>query len=255
MCFWALSIFVPLYSCAEQASEPTEPQSISATPNETKGSSGHYKLIEKNDWKGANYEPLCDELLKNFNSFSDEPPMVCGRKFNSSLGFSSPDWQPIATKDINWEILRQIYYSKNSKRFTSDELKDYWVKELNRLKGKAEHQTILWQVEFDIANTNNYKPALKLRDSGCTPNDELDFNFPGDPSIHILKNKNMLDKKYSQLDYINVDIFRFHSHTFLSKWVGSPKFGNANIAIYDTFEPREKFGYSNHPICSYQYIP
>lgn len=214
-----------------------------------------YKLVVKNDWLlGGKHKPLCEEMLKSLNSFTDAPPMVCERMVNSEYGFAKPDWRPIKMEDIDWDLLKQIYFSKHGDRMREENLEKNWPGEKVKLESLAKKQTIVWHAEFDIDNKSGEENVLMLRDSGCNPSDGLNYNFPPDPTMHVVDAGGDLDSDYQLLDYTNSDAFFYRGHTYIAQWRGSPNFGAGEIRISDTFKPLNTFGFSNEPICSYRYI-
>src|SRR5712691_10186788 len=55
--------------------------------------------------RGKQY-PLCRELEKNLNEFTNQPPMVCERKFSSKYkDFRRPDWRLLPTEDAIQAVL------------------------------------------------------------------------------------------------------------------------------------------------------
>ena len=217
---------------------------------------GEYKLIKGRDVviNGKIY-PMCNDLLKSLNSFKNANPMVCERKFNEKFGFVSPNWKVVPKEKINWEILKQIYFSKNSKRFSENELNDNWNKERIRLEKLSYSRTILWNAQFDIDNNSDLENIVMLKDSDCSVEKYFEFNAP-DPSLHVLeKNLKNIDSNYDILNYFSFDVFKYKNHTYLINWNGiEVKYSGAQLFVHDAFRPLDRFGFSNMPVCSYKFI-
>lgn len=220
------------------------------------GAAGEYKLIKGRDVviDGKVY-PMCIDLLKSLNSFKNSEPMVCEQKFNEEFGFKIPNWKAIPKEKINWEILRQIYFSRNSKRFDIKDLRKNWKRKLVSLQKLSSQNTILWSAHFDIDNKNGPEHILKLRDVECDSKKYFKYNAP-DPSIHVLdQNMSNIDTNYDVLNYFSFDTFKYKSHTYLINWRGiEVKYTGAQLFVYDAFRPRERFGFSNMYACSYKFI-
>ena len=240
----------------EYQSSPQSPTTTS-TDSGTEIQSGHYELVYGRDVliQGKVY-PLCTDLLKNFNSFTQEPPMVCERKFNRDFGFAAPDWTPVNVEDIDWEVLRQIVYSRNRNRFEIENMEKHWHEEKLRLQHLVNSgETILWKADFNIDNEGGSESVTKLVDDNCSVARDFDYVAP-DPSLHVTTEggKN-LDSKYKRLDWDAYDTFLFQNHTYLSKWQGERvSSSDAQLSIYDVFAPLGDFGVSNSPVCQFKYV-
>ncbi|WNO08273.1 hypothetical protein [Teredinibacter sp. KSP-S5-2] len=199
---------------------------------------------------------FCQKLLDSFNSFKDEPPMVCDMKFNADMGFTEPDWQPIKTDDIDWEMIKQIFYLRYERYRRPEQLDTEWLQEELRVREMANKEAILWQANIDIDNSGESEQVLWYKGRKCDRERHY-FGPAGAGSLHVLDNKGRLDiEKYKLLNRGNSFVaFYYENDLLLSYWNGSGANFNKGGYIYIGKGGARRFFFTGREICVFKHIP
>lgn len=220
-------------------------------------SAAEYKLI-----KGRQFE-LCRTLEQNLNSFKDQPPMVCERKFNPRFkDFSVPKWEPLDPK-ANMDLLEQIYKEKiligwgvPRERVDTAWLHQAWEKRKPEVEQKiANRQLSLSKARFDLAHKGEQVTVLKLVDDGCDPVKQFAFVNQPDPTFHVFdENTGKVDPRYRDTVNFTADAFFYQGRIRLATWSGNPNLKGPELDVYETFWTLDEFGIKLHPVCTYRYL-
>lgn len=199
---------------------------------------------------------LCEPLEKNFNSFADQPPMVCERKFNPDLGFTIPDWQVIPRDKIDWEVLKERFVIKNRRRFSPENMDKPWQKERAVMEEALDQgKDILFYAKFDIDNNGVDEQVYKVDYQACE--ELIDPNNPyysgSGYTSYVVDDEGKLDIEYRRLYSVGTDIFIYKNATYMTHWEGIRSQEKASIYISRTFKPRNRFGYSTKNTCTFDY--
>lgn len=216
-----------------------------------------YEIVRKRDVvvNGVVYDNLCEDLLKSLNSYKDSGPMVCSRQYNSQFGVEEPNWIPYQKDDIPWNIIKKIFSRNEGGSYEGQKRYEKWIQRKEELEDLANNRTILWASKVDIDNDGSIETLLMLKDSECGENKYYDYNAP-DPHLYVLtESADDINEDFERITRYTFDVFLYKGNSYLSSWRGlKKKESQEKLYVYKTFAPRGKFGFSNYPICTYQYI-
>ncbi len=193
---------------------------------------------------------LCNDMAKNFNIFSAEPPMVCERKFSPSFTqIHTPPWKELPADETLQAALalkkRLLEYAGwedyNRKAEKADQL---FREELARGKLKA------WEAHFDIARSGSSVRVIKVTRNRCTDEKEIQ-TF--EPAIGVFKEQKFeLDPRYAMFESFVGDAIIYDGITYLNSWAiypgavgrspGPEKRHRGYVFIWDTGWLKEGYG-------------
>lgn len=215
---------------------------------------GEYFLIEREKY------PLCQELVENFNTFKDEPPMVCKRKFN-------PDFKNL--KLPKWEEINASEYFNTIKRLATDEkFQSMDNNVIEQYKLKMEKGIIkLYRAKIDINFDGHVNTVYRMKERDCDPVKGFSYSRPG--GYRYFAEQNFPDKKHQKgLGNFNGrvygGIFLYKGRPYLHEWMQQPLFlsdrsravegPSPRIAVY---EPSQSYrfteSYAVTPVCEIGY--
>jgi len=214
---------------------------------------GEYFLIEREKYQ------LCRELVKNFNRYKNDPPMVCERKFHSDYkNFTLPKWSTL-DPEKNIELLERLLVKEARK-----ERNKSFPALVKRIKEGRAH---LWKAEIDINFDGKSNTVFMLTTHKCDP--VRDFNKGIAPVLTFMAEQNYPNPNKPAFKSLNGKlyggIFYYKGRPYFHSWDQWPLFNTERsknidgpkprIAVYETNSPMlglyESFG--RRPVCEIGY--
>lgn len=240
---------------------------------------GQYELV-----RGKQFQ-LCRDLVKNFNEFKDERPMLCERKFSPKYkDFKKPNWKAL---DIEQNFPLILAIKRESGAIMLPEhlekmMSQYEIEVQERIK---QGKVFLYEANFDIAHSGEKVRVVMVNDY-CDPaslervlleDPALTMADPAqpivvDPAVAIMKPGSLEgDARYKNLSSFRGDVFFFQGRSYLAQWSifpsaigrspGPSKKHNGYILVYEPFWlvqqatafPRTSAGYNGTLTCQIGY--
>ncbi|VAX12441.1 hypothetical protein MNBD_GAMMA24-146 [hydrothermal vent metagenome] len=213
---------------------------------------GEYFLIERESYQ------LCRDLVKNFNHFKDDEPMVCELKFYPGYkDFRLPKWEEINPKQ----------YTDTLERLLVDETKYSWPAGIPGLKKRInEGKVKLWRSRIDINFDGRKNTIYKMQEYAC--NVKRDYTRDNMPRYRFMAEQNDPDPKHPRFEYLNGNvfggIFYYKGRPYFNSWIQDPLFtteksqivkgSSPRVAVYETSQSvRFHESFAITPVCEIGY--
>jgi len=214
---------------------------------------GEYFLIERERYQ------LCHDLVKNFNQFKDEEPMVCERRFYSDYkDFRLPKWDELDPKK----------FADTLERLLVKEARYSWPHGIPELRSRIKKGTVkLWRSQVDINFDGHVNTVYMMQEYACKT--KRDYARDNMPRYRFMAEQNDPDPEHPRFEFLNGSvfggIFYYKGRPYFHSWIQYPLFTteksrsvegpSPRIAVYETHSPYlglfESFGYK--PVCEIGY--
>lgn len=216
---------------------------------------GEYFLIERESYQ------LCHDLVKNFNRFKDEEPMVCELKFHPDYkNFRLPKWE---------EIDGVEHFDTVKKLLREESLHPWGLDDLDKLKERfGNSKNKLYRTKMDVNFDGHQNIVYRIKQNVCDVNRYFKFSAPGE--YRYFAEPNFPDKKHPKtLGGFNGKAFGtafyYKGRPYFHSWIQYPLFTtdksrsiegpSPRIAVYETSSPRRHYyeSFGHKPVCEIGY--
>lgn len=201
---------------------------------------------------------VCEAYLKNLNSFSKHPAMVCDRPLNPKLkDFSKPAWKELDGQE-HMELLKQIWRDFDgltAEQFEQSPLKDQWIASV--WKPGATRGIAIRVAEIDVDLDGATELVLHYYELGtCDPLDESQFANPFGSLLYILTSDGQrIDWEKTHLMFPGhagrPDLFLYKGRVFGATWSGGSDFKNGQLQALSLTYPTP--GVPDYKLCKYNF--
>lgn len=189
--------------------------------------------------KGERFE-LCRELADNLNTFKDEPPLLCGLKFNPKFtNFRSPKWEMMDARE-NIEVAQMVLHSTPLSKWDQARL--------------DEGKLVLQKGDVDINFDGRTNVVYRVELLDCDPAKENPAIY-GSRNVYIHPIENDPDSRAfraaTERTLMPYDIFYYKGRPYLYSW------SSGGFVIEETSSPRRKFyeSFASWSVCYIDYRP
>lgn len=175
---------------------------------------GPYEIVRGKDLA------VCRALVKNFNLFKDQPPMVCERRVHpDSKGLAVPDWKAMSGDSALMAALaleKAIASMGSASQFQARYAKAEALVRSNWSGGRLK----VWESRLDLAGRGQAVRVVLVRKGECQVkrNDSA-----GDPIIGVLSDDKLeVNSEYQSLAHIDGDLIVYEGRPYLVNWEAFP---------------------------------